>query len=686
MNTAPEAASPSIRYLKGVGPKRALALEKLGVHSLRELFYLFPRRYEDRSNLRTIAQLTVGEYATCRGEVLSAKLKRMRRMTLMEVVVGDDTGMIHAVWFNQPYLKDQFQPNQQVILYGKVDRYQDRLQITSPEYEILEPEEESVHAGRITPIYPLTEGLFQKSLRSTMRDQIQNQLDSALREYLPSEFRDQLGLPGLRDSIRQIHFPENFDSLNDARRRIVFDEFLIFEMMLLRKLEKMKAKHRAHALTGTQELARTFTAGLPFALTPSQKTVIAELSAELGQNIPMNRLLHGDVGAGKTVVAAYALLCAAKSGQQAALLVPTEILAEQHYRTMAQFLEPHGITIHLLTAATPAPKREKLIAELKQGKVQILVGTHALLSEDVAFKSLALLVVDEQHKFGVSQRARLLNKEPRPHQLVMTATPIPRTLALTVYADLSVSTLRELPAGRQPVKTYWIARKKQPEVLDRIAKKITAGEQAYFIFPLIEETEKSDMLAAKKAYEQLKAGVFSKFKVGLVHGRLKADSREPIMQGFRRGEIHILIATSVIEVGVDNPNATVMVIENAERFGLSQLHQMRGRIGRGSKASECFLFGEPKTEIGQKRLRLMTQTQDGFVIAQEDLKLRGPGDFWGTRQSGEPLFRMADPVQDESLLLDARKAAVDLIKNRKLEIDPQWSEFKKYLEETPIKY
>jgi ATP-dependent DNA helicase RecG len=384
------------------------------------------------------------------------------------------------------------------------------------------------------------------------------------------------------------------------------------------------------------------------------------------------------------VVAAFAFLAAHRSGLQSAFLIPTEILAEQHYRTLLKFLEPVGIRPELLTKSTGGDQRARLIAELKQGKVPVVVGTHALLQDDVRFKELGLLVVDEQHKFGVHQRNQLLQKTPRPHQLVMTATPIPRTLALTVYADLDISVMKELPKGRQPIKTYWITRKKQPEVFEHMASRIQKGEQAYIVFPLIEETEKKDLLSAKKEFERLRKTVFKQFRMGMVHGKLDRPARETIMRAYSRNEIDILVATSVIEVGVDQPNATMMIIENAERFGLAQLHQLRGRIGRGSLESECFLFGEPATDEGKMRLRLLTKLNDGFLIAEEDLRLRGQGDLWGTRQSGEPLFRVANPVADEAILLEARQEAqklIDGIPGGSPHKTPFWVQ--KYLEQMP---
>ncbi len=555
----------------------------------------------------------------------------------------------------------------------------------NPEFEIVDdPEAESIHTGRITPIYPLTEGLFQRSLRTMLKEAVDHHLEGVITDFLPPALRDALDLPPLDGAIREMHLPTSFESLEKARRRIVFDEFFSFELQLFLKVKAIKTQYQAPAFKIDPGLTSEFKRSLPFELTKSQEKALQELSKDLSQTVPMNRLLQGDVGSGKTVVAAFAFLAAHRSGLQCAFLIPTEILAEQHYRTLSRFLEPLGIRPELLTKSTEPDKRARLIAELKQGKVPVVVGTHALLQEDVRFKNLGLLVVDEQHKFGVHQRNQLLQKTPRPHQLVMTATPIPRTLALTVYADLDISTMREMPKGRIPVKTYWITRKKQPEIFDHMASRIQKGEQAYIVFPLIEETEKTDLLAAKKEYERLRKTVFPKFRMGLVHGKLDRPEREAIMRAFSRKEIDILVATSVIEVGVDQPNATMMIIENAERFGLAQLHQLRGRIGRGTLESECFLFGEPTTEEGKMRLRLLTKITDGFRIADEDLKLRGQGDLWGTRQSGEPLFRVAHPVLDEPILLRARREAqklIDGIPGNAPPKTPVW--IQKYLEQMP---
>jgi len=571
------------------------------------------------------------------------------------------------------------------VLYGKVEWYKNRFQMTSPEYEIVDGDEQTVHTGIITPIYPLTEGLYQRSVRATLRDVVSRNLNEFLLDYYPEEFRSAKNLIGLAEAVQQMHFPDSFDSLSKARRRIVFDEFLVFQILLLDRFEKMAEKYRAHRLNQGETLVKQFVCALPFKPTASQMTAMEELMSDLALDSPMNRLLQGDVGSGKTVVAAFALLLAAKNDRQAALLVPTEILAEQHYRSIKKLLESFQVEVALLTSATEDEKRMKMLAELKQNRLKVLIGTHAMLQEDVSFHSLAVAVIDEQHKFGVHQRSRLLDYPLRPHQLVMTATPIPRTLALTIYGDLKISTMRELPAGRQPIKTYWVDRTKQPDLLEHVRQKLAAGEQAYFVFPMIDETEKSDLKAAEKEFKYLKTGVFKDYKMGLVHGRVPREEREWMMKEFREGRIHILVATSVVEVGVDHPNATMMVIENAERFGLAQLHQLRGRIGRGSKASACFLFGEPTTEEGKRRLKIMTKTQDGFMIAEEDLKLRGPGDFMGTRQSGEPYFKVGHPLLDEPILLEARESARWLKRDARLD-QSEWRAFKSYLEKIAIAY
>lgn len=688
-STGEQEAAGNLRYLKGIGPKRAQALEKLGIGSIRDLLFYFPRRYEDRTQFTPIKDILPGHYVTIKGEVLACGLKsrRFARPVIFEAMIGDSGSMIPAVWFNQAYLKSSLQVGKGIILYGKADLYNNRLQINSPEFELIDESSASaIHAGRITPVYSLTEGVFQKSLRLTLSQILEKRLHLEIQEYLPQAFRQFHKLMELPDAVGEMHFPSNFEKLQQARRRIVFDEFFIFEINLLKKIERMKTKYRAPVFSVPAGFIQSFQDKLSFTLTECQKKAMNDVVQDTSAAVPMNRLLMGDVGSGKTMVAAFSMLAAEKSGKQSALLVPTEILAVQHYDNLKKLLKGFGLSVKILTASTPSAERDKTVAFLAQGKIDCIVGTHSLIQEEVRFKDLGLVVIDEQHKFGVHQRSRLLERSPRPHQLVMTATPIPRTLALTVFGDLDISVMKTMPKGRKAVKTYWIARDKQEKVLEHILKKVHSGEQAYFIFPMIDETEKSDLLAAKKEFERLSKGFLKTAKMGLVHGKLSPEERGAVMKSFREGVTQILVATSVIEVGVDNPNATMMVIENAERFGLSQLHQMRGRIGRGDKESECFLFGEPATDEGKKRLRILTKTHDGFIIAEEDLKLRGPGDFYGTRQSGKPVFQVAHPIFDEEILIEARDAAKLLIRDDLLKKDSSWAALKNYLDQMPIHY
>lgn len=673
MSSMTKDALTPVRYVHGVGPRRAEALEKLGVRTLRDLFFLFPRRYEDRTQFLKIGEVSPCDNVTLKGEVLTLGVRPLKQMPLFELVVGDETGMIHAVWFNQPYLKNQFKVGMKVVLNGRVERYQEQIQINAPEFEILENEGEStLHMGRITPIYPLTEGLYQKTLRGILNEVLDHFLEKEIQEYLPEALRKSLDLTSLPEAMREMHFPGSFLGLEKARHRVIFDEFFLFELSLLRRLRLQREKRNSLPLESSTILLEEFKKKLPFQLTADQERTIQEIAGDCSQSLGMNRLLQGEVGSGKTVVAAFALGLAARSGHQACLLIPTEILAEQHALTLLRLLGPLGVRTELLTASTPKEKRFEILRELQTGKLPVLIGTHSLLQEEVCFRSLALVVIDEQHKFGVRQRSHFLNAPCRPHMMVMTATPIPRTLALTLYGDLEVSTLQEMPKGRAPVKTYWITREKQGEVLRHLRERILKGDQGYFVFPAIDETEHEDLFAAREECDRLSKNEFKGLRLGLVHGRVPKEERERIMKDFREGRIQILIATSVIEVGLDNPNAVVMVIENAERFGLSQLHQLRGRVGRGEKESECFLFGEPKTEEGKRRLRVLTKTHDGFVIAEEDLRLRGPGEFFGVRQSGEPYFRVADLEKDAPLLLVARETALNILKGDIHLSSPEW--------------
>ncbi len=657
----------SVRYLKGIGPRKFELLQKLGVQTIADLCYLFPRRYEDRSHFHEISELKIGSFATLRGKIASVKLKPLKKVQLLEVWLQDESGVLPAIWFNQPYLKNIFQVGSQLILSGKVDRYQNRFQLVSPEYEILDSsDDDPIHTGRITPIYPLTEGLYQRSIRVVMKDLVQHDLESHIKEYLPQDISKRHQLLNLTDAIREVHFPSSYETLEKARTRLIFDEFFLLELKLLKKLYELRTKHKSVSIPQESDSLKNFKSNLRFHLTEDQEKVIQEIAKDVNLEIPMNRLLQGEVGSGKTIVAAYFLHLAAERGFQAALLAPTEVLSEQHEATLKQLLRGFPkIRIELLTASVAREKRDQILGRLSTGGVQILIGTHAVLQETVNFKKLGLVVIDEQHKFGVRQRGKLLARNPRPHLLVMSATPIPRTLGLTLYGDLDISTIRQLPKGRKPIHTEFVPSKDKQKIILKIKERVERGEQAYILFPIIEETEKLDVQAAKQEFERLKNGVFKLIPMGLIHGRLEKAERDHVMHDFQNGKLKILIATSVIEVGIDNPNATVMVIENADRFGLSQLHQIRGRIGRGSAESFCYLIANPKTDEAKKRLEIMTQTTDGFVIAEEDLKLRGPGEFFGLRQSGIPPFRLADIVRDGEILVQAREDVKKI-----LEIDP----------------
>jgi ATP-dependent DNA helicase RecG len=648
-----------IRYLKGVGPKKAELFEKLGITRVRELIMFFPRRHEDRANFKTIDSVKPGEFITVQGKVLGCKNRYLKGISICEAVIDDDTSSIRAVWFNQPYLAKVFKTGQKVVLSGTVEYYRG-LQMKSPEFEfIVDDQDATIHTGRIAPIYPLKEGLHQKNIRKIMFHLLA-ELQDSINEYLPESIMKKYDFVDADTALQNIHFPGSMELLEEARKRIVYEEFLFFQLKVAEQFEKNKQERNYFKVQADMNDLQKFADTLPFPLTDDQCSVIAEITEDLKSDWPMNRLVQGDVGSGKTLVACAAMRFAVGAGYQVAFLIPTEILADQHYTTLNTFLASFNIRIRVLTGSTAKKERKVVLDDLREGKIDVLIGTHALLESDVAFKKLGLVVIDEQHKFGVMQRANLIKSKKRPHLLVMTATPIPRTLSLTLYGDLKISVIRHMPHGRKPIRTYWVARSKVKDMFDFLKKRIATGEQVYFLFPLVEETEKLDLKAATEEYERLRKDVFKGINVGLIHGRLKREEKEAIMQSFKAGEIKVLVATTVIEVGIDNPHATCMVIEHAERFGLSQLHQLRGRVGRGTQASYCFLIGDPKTEEGQKRLTVMTQTQDGFVISEEDLKLRGPGDFLGTRQSGLPLFCLADILKDQRILEAAREDAFSL--------------------------
>ena len=657
---------PEIRYVKGIGPKRAEIFKTLGVHSVRDLLYFFPRRYEDRSRFTSIASAPPGEPVTCRGEILEVRFRPIRRMPLVEVLFGDASGTLRAVFFNQPYLKKTFEAGQHVIFHGKVENYEGRLQITNPEFEIVEEgDEDSAHVGRIVPVYPLTEGLFQRSLRVVLKDAVEIHLLRAVTDPLPPSLRSELDLVPLDRAVQNMHFPASFEDLAAARKRIVFDEFFDFFLRLMIRMKKLRTRLKAPRITAGPERFGEFRSTLPFPLTSSQEKALADIARDLATEIPMNRLLQGDVGSGKTVVAVLGMAMVVESGAQAAIMAPTSILAEQHYQTISKLLteESNAVPpylergqVRLLTGDTGAAERGEIFAGLESGYVKVLIGTHALIEDPVVFQNLQMAVVDEQHRFGVAQRAALRNKGDNPHLLVMTATPIPRSLQFTIFGDLDVSIMDELPAGRIPILTYINYPMERERVYEKIRMEVENGNQAFIIYPLVEAGENDDAKAAVDEQSRLQREVFPEFKVGLVHGRMRPAEKDQVMLAFRNREFDVLVSTSVVEVGVDIPNATVMVIEGANHFGLSQLHQFRGRVGRGSEQSYCFLIPDRDDAFENKRLKVMTETNDGFVLAEEDLKQRGPGDFLGTRQAGALNLQVAS-LADTRLIKQAREIA-----------------------------
>ncbi|MDD5432639.1 MAG: ATP-dependent DNA helicase RecG [Candidatus Omnitrophica bacterium] len=654
-----------VRYLKGIGPKRAAAFASKGVFTVEDLLYYFPYRYEDRSNLSKISKLQEGQVQAIKAQVIvggERRSFRRRGFSITEIVVGDETGKINCVWFNQPYLRNYFKPGVNLILYGKVERYGVRLQMSSPEFEIISEEtDSSLNTGRIVPVYSLLEGLSQRVLRKVIKQAIDEYLVS-IQDFLPYDMRSKHNLLNLAKSLLNIHFPESFDMQKLAYDRLAFEEFFLFQVPLaMRKREKKEKKGIAHIVEG--KLVNDFIASMPFKLTLSQEKVIEEIKSDMQRAVPMQRLLQGDVGSGKTVVAGIASIAAIQGGYQAAFMVPTEILARQHY---ANFLSYEGkIRIGLLTGSLTKQEKENICKRIKDGKIDLVVGTHALLEEDIVFKNLGLVVIDEQHKFGVGQRALLPKKGVSPDVLIMTATPIPRTLAITIYGDLDISVINELPPGRVPIKTMHFTPQNKKSGYEIAREELKKGMQAYIIYPTIEESFMLDIAGAKKMYDELRKTEFKDFKLGLIHGRLKQKEQDDIMQKFKDGKLDLLVSTTVLEVGIDIPKATCMIIESAERFGLSQLHQLRGRVGRDKFESFCILISEAQNDDAKARMEAMVKFSDGFRIAEEDLKIRGPGEFFGARQSGLSELKIGNPLIQMQLLKQAREEALKLV-----ELDP----------------
>jgi len=662
-----------IQYVKGVGPRLAKLFEKKGILTVEDALYFLPRCYEDRSNLKKISELKAGRKETGLGEVLLSGVAfyQGRKKRVFETVVGDGSGTITLKWFhgNERYLRERFKKGRQLIFSGEVRWFNYQKEIHHPDVEIVDGdvEKDYLNFKRIVPIYSETEGLYQRTLRRLIKAILNGYADE-LSSPIPPEIVERQDLIDFSEAFRRVHFPpegEPIEALNlqrsDAHRRIIFDEFFFLELGMALKKRGM-ALETGFSFKTDGVLVQKLLNLLSFELTSAQERALAEIKKDLERPHPMNRLIQGDVGSGKTVVALLTCLEVIECGYQAAIMAPTEVLAEQHFLNLHRWVEPLGVKVALLTSSVKGSERENLYRSIRNGDIQLVIGTHAVIQEAVEFNRLGLAIIDEQHKFGVVQRGLLKKKGENPDVLVMTATPIPRTLAMTIYGDLDVSLIDEMPPGRVPVETKVFPEPARAKVYRIVEGEVKKGRQAFIVYPLVEESEKLDLKDATRMAEHLQKEVFPEFRIGLLHGRMKSDEKEAIMMEVKEGKIQILVATTVIEVGIDIPNASVMVVEHAERFGLSQLHQLRGRIGRGHYPSKCILLAQYRSsEEARVRLRAMEKTTDGFKIAEEDLTLRGPGEFFGIRQSGLPDFRVAHIIRDTPVLIEARKEAFRLI-------------------------
>ncbi len=660
--SAPERTlADSIRYVKGVGPAREVLLGRLGIFTAEDLLFFFPRRYEDRSVLTPLASLRPGETLSAIARVVALERRKTakRNLSIATALVSDGKAVVKAVWFNRPGIERYLVPGVRVALYGAVEARGGAVQFSNPEYEVLDEDEDPEDALGIVPIYPATAGLAQKTLRRVMRTAMEEYLP-LLEEFLPDGIRRRNDLGELRPSVRELHFPTTRDGWREARRRLAFDELFLLQTGLAMRRHRSGDAPKALPLSRGPLVQAYLERHLPFTLTEGQRRAAEDIFSDMRGTVPMNRLLQGDVGSGKTVVAVLALLAALDGGAQGAFLAPTEILSKQHYDRMRPSFEALGVSCALLTGSLPQKEKKGIHDGLESGDISVVIGTHALLSEGVSFARLGVAVVDEQHRFGVLQKQTFRSKGESPHVLVMTATPIPRTLTLTVFGDLSVSVIPELPPGRKPVVTRAISPKRLPGLLRFLGERMEAGERVFWICPLIKESEKMDLAAATARYEHL-AAHFQRETVGLLHGRMSGAEKDAVMGDFQRGALSLLVSTTVVEVGVDVPEATVMVVEDATRFGLSQLHQLRGRVGRGDREGHCILIASPSLPEARERIASFCATTDGFLIAEADLKLRGPGEVCGVRQSGITDFRVADLLRDRKLLDVARSEAFTLV-------------------------
>ncbi|NLO83455.1 MAG: ATP-dependent DNA helicase RecG [Clostridiales bacterium] len=674
-----EALKQSVQYVKGVGPKRAMRLNKLGIKTLQDVLYYFPRDYETWQGIKKVRDAVSGEEAsfvvTFDGRANNQKPRK--GLTLTTWRCRDETGYIWCVWFNQPYRARLYSNAKTYFVRGKVVAKYGMLQLHNPIVEEYLPSVHDVH--KILPVYPLTEGISQKDLRNITAS-VLKRVEGRLHDEFPASVRKMFGLVEKNYALRHIHFPQTVQSLKAARRRLVFEELFYIKMALSVIRQKNHMEQRGLVFEWDQFRLDKFIYDLPFQLTNAQKRVVDEVLQDLKSGRVMNRLIQGDVGSGKTVIAAVGMYCAALSGYQSAMMAPTEILARQHFNSLKGLFENTDVKVECLVGGLKNAEKEQIKARLASGDIDMLIGTHAVIQDEVIFKKLGLVVTDEQHRFGVRQRAALKEKGQSPHMMVMSATPIPRTLALMLYGDLDVSIIDELPPGRKPVKTYHVPPSMKSRVLDFVKRQVAEGRQAYMVCPLVEESDAIDSQSAVELFESLRNGELANLRLGLLHGRMKPQEKERTMEAFAAGQVDVLISTTVIEVGVNVPNATLMVIENAERFGLAQLHQLRGRVGRGEHQAYCILIADAKTREVYERMKIMTKTNDGFEIAEKDLKLRGPGDFLGVKQHGLPEFKIVNLVRDMEILKE-----VDVAVNRILQ-DMDNPAYKALLEYTTDKF
>lgn len=646
-----------VKYIKGVGPNRVKLLNKLGIFTLKDLITYYPRTYEDRSKPKNIIECINGEealieaYAT--GRVSDV---RLRGKTMQKLVIRDETGVATAVWFNQSYLKNKFEIGRKYTFYGKINNNFGRITITSP---VFDEEGRNFNTGKIIPIYPLTFNLSQNTIRKIIENAIK-EIDGKLEETLPEYILKEYKLEGINQATKEIHFPKEFKDFNNARNRLVFEELLTMQLALLELKNSYMSEEKGIKFSKDAHMSDIINK-LPFKLTNAQRRVLEEIDNDMESDKPMNRLLQGDVGSGKTVIAMCSAYKAVKCGYQATIMAPTAILATQHLESFKNIFDELNIKCELLISAMTKKKKTELLERLSKGEIDILIGTHALLQENVEFKNLGLVVTDEQHRFGVKQRTTIVEKGQNPDVLVMTATPIPRTLALILYGDLDISIIDELPPNRKKIDTFAVTKGMEERINNFIKLQLKEGRQAYIVCPLVEENEELDLKSVEKLYEKCKTETFPEYKVEYIHGKMKAKDKDDIMMRFKNKEIDILISTTVIEVGVDVPNANIMVIEDAQRFGLAQLHQLRGRVGRGEYKSYCILKYEGKGETVRKRMKVMCDTNDGFIISEKDLELRGSGDFFGTMQHGLPEFKIANLFEDMNILKVAQETAIKII-------------------------